>query len=365
MDDTPLVSDAVALTLVKVFQIPSNVLFTILGIVGNVVNIVVFSKLNPKDTMTISLCALAVSDLLYAIFSFPFLIVNFYNLGGIYSLHNVNLSSLMWVFASYQKPLFQKISATITAFVSCERSVCVVKPFLVKQLFTKRRVLIALVGIFVFWIALFMPVFATAKLVWKYPFNKTSPVLVFQTTPKRAAAESFVQLFLGFPIEVTNQVIIVISSVFMAAGLKRHQKFRQSASSRTEDDLTADGKTDGQRKRLKDTSAQTTSFTAAVTAAEAAVAKEQRLIRTVLALAVIHILVHCPILAFKIAVYIIPDLRASRGSRRYTNLYRICIGALNWMLSLNGVINFFVYVKVNTKFRTVFGKMFFQQESSK
>ncbi|GFO07700.1 reverse transcriptase [Plakobranchus ocellatus] len=242
----PFLSDALFKTLIDSFFTPLVVCITTLGIVGNVINIMIFRKRAPMDVMTTCFIALAVSDLLYFCFCVPDFIVAAFIKNSMRILYNVDIHSLVLFTMLYQKSLFNKISITITAFMSFERSLCVVKPFLVKTLFPTHRVAIILTAIYLCLIALFIPALLSAEAVWQYLGNRTEPVLMFQRTSLRAVADHIRSLMTGFSLTMVTQMIITISAGLMISGLRRHQHFRQTASSGTR----RPGKPDRTRHKL-------------------------------------------------------------------------------------------------------------------
>ena len=371
---TPVVSDAIFNTVNKTFVIPVNILTATLGILSNVVNIVVFAKMTPMDTMTISLTGLAVSDLLFSCSTLPHFIISAAINNGVKVLWNIDLKALTYLVFVWQRPLFHKISITITMFVSCERSLCVVKPFLVKNIFTKRRVIVIIMGIFSALTALFIPVFATGTLRRAKTGNSTSSTLVVHLAPGRDIAEQVVLLSAGFPLVLICQVVIFISSVFMATGLRRHQRFREISSSSGQ----------GGKKKEKEHSRQAFSTSTpdetklstdspshldndlkatgskletnkSASNNPASSLKEDRLIQTVLVLAVMTVVLNTPLLINYIYYNVNSEFRVNE---KFGNIYMIVADMGTFLQSLNAVLNIVVYLILNTKFRKLFKKIF-------
>ena len=420
MNSTQLLGDAMFIFVNKTVMIPVNMVITILGILNNIVTIVVFIRLASTDTMTISLTALAVSDLLFFCLTLPNFIISALVSSGIQVLWSVDLKSLQYIGFVWQRPLFHKISITITMFVSCERSLCVVKPFLVKRIFTRRRVIAVLVAIFFSLTALFMPVYVSGGLVKEQTINGTHSVLTMNLAPERALAEQIVHLGSGFSLVVASQIIIVISTIVMAEGLRRHQRFRKGASStdqrlqkkRTELDLQALSDTDNCRNRVvpiavgsKDNPgvpvvsgdshtkvkafktdqkgvAKNPSITNSYQRSEELSrqqkdcdkkdvrkkevqtsmpilndpsSKEHRLIKTVFTLAVMHVVLNSPVLIHYIYYYIEPEFRVNL---RLGNLYLLSTDIAASLHCLNGMLNLYIYLVLNTKFRSLSKKIF-------
>ncbi|GFN91582.1 cholecystokinin receptor type a [Plakobranchus ocellatus] len=411
-NSTGFVSEALFSILNRTLFIPVSAAFTLLGILSNLANIIVFAKLNQKDSMTTCFIALAVSDLLYSLFALPTLIGGILFESGIRILNSILIRSLLSFGFVNCKPLFHKISITITTFMSIERSLCVMRPFLVRQVFTRRRVIVILVAIFLLLTAWFMPVMVSVELVWKYTFNKTASVATLRGTSRHAFLQELIFLSTGFPLVFTTQVVITISSIVMITGLKSHLKFRQAASisttmrnnykhrttreyreskpeeqvSKSEpetkqnapkgsgestgehdtctpqntDDLTSTRQFSAHEEQPSSPSLHlernlTSTKTQAVTSSEAAPSKEYRLIKTVLVLAVMHVVLNSPAMIIFVVRNIVPGFGITG---RYQHIFRISGLTTSLSFALNGMLNAFVYLRLNEKYKLMFKKIF-------
>ena len=393
---TPVLSDATFNTINKSIVIPANILTAALGIISNVVNIMVFAKMSPMDTMTISLIGLAISDLLFSCITLPHFIISAFLSSGIQVLWNVDLKSLLYVAFVWQRPLFHKISITITTFVSCERSLCVVKPFLVKRIFTRKRVIIIIVAIFIVLTGLLIPVYSTGSLRRARTSNGTGSIIVLHLAPERAIAEQIALFSLGFPLVLMTQVIVFVSSVFMASGLWRHRQYRQAATAASQGwkekdhqnnrstsdtcktytdvvkncDINADvGSIKGKvtRTAVKPRAEFPNSVPGAgkpkgkpksnqsVQSVRGSTAKEDRLIQTVLVLAVMNVVLNTPHLVFYIYYNVNLEFRVNE---RFGNVYMVTADIATFLQALNAMLNVVVYLVLNTKFRAIFTRIF-------
>ncbi|GFO29056.1 chemosensory receptor c [Plakobranchus ocellatus] len=240
----------------------------------------------------------------------------------------------------------------------------------------------------------------SVEAVWKYPRNRTEPFLMFRRTSLSAVADRLGSLVTGFTLTMITQVIITISAGLMISGLRRHQHFRQTASSgtrrpskqdRTRHKLTiftlksSLGKktprvknetepscVDEQSERkpsekvalphatsqdpvsaTKSTDHNSSSQT--TNPAESASNKELRLIKTVLVLAVIHVIMTFPSLIFFVAQNLIPELQPMQ---RYNNMYYLGGRIITISNTLNGMLNTFVYLTLNERYKMQFQKLF-------
>lgn len=139
-------------------------LISLVGVATNVINIAVFQKLGVKDSMSVGLMTLSITDFL----------VTFLGLAGtlcfvmdVYYPHGpIDPLAFHYIFVGWNRDIFYVISGWITTFLSVERCVCVVFPFKVKQIFTRGRSIVAMATIYLVIIAIHAPVLATQWLVW-------------------------------------------------------------------------------------------------------------------------------------------------------------------------------------------------------
>ncbi|GFO28896.1 hypothetical protein PoB_005540100 [Plakobranchus ocellatus] len=241
----------------------------------------------------------------------------------------------------------------------------------------------------------------SVEAVWKYSRNRTEPFLMFRRTSLSAVADRLGSLVTGFSLILITQVIITISAGLMISGLRRHQHFRLTTSSgtrrpgkseRTRHKLSfLTVKSSLGRKKSRDTlqsisenaknetepscadeqserkpsekvalphatkqdaasatkSKGNNSASKTVNPAEAASSKELRLIKTVLVLAVIHVIMTFPSLIVFVAQNLIPELQPMK---RYKNMYSLGGRIITISNTLNGMLNTFVYLTLNESF---------------
>lgn len=115
-----------------------GILLTLLSLFGNIMIIIVYRKdSNKKSSTSILFIALAVSDLLFSLFSCSHIIANIFEFST-----DINM------FAKH--PLLNVITQTnghisnwMITLITLEKCVCVMFPFSVKQLCTRRRAMVA------------------------------------------------------------------------------------------------------------------------------------------------------------------------------------------------------------------------------
>lgn len=140
------------------------------GIIGNVINLVIFSKLGYNNTMNISLSGIAVSDMCTLIFMIWWDIC----LNPLFlNSETVILSSeIQYLTAGWPHCLFARITCAITVFITIERCLCVTMPLKVKVVITKSRTVIIIVFIFVSQLMTNIPSYYINYFDWKFFPNK-------------------------------------------------------------------------------------------------------------------------------------------------------------------------------------------------
>ena len=142
-------SNTISNKLLELFQLITFVVLitivSIFGIIGNIINILVYRRIGFKDSITVSLFALAISDLaLLTLQLFLGLCQNpsirkSTDLGLlIYELGHSHLDVL--------RTSISRISIWITVLITMERCVCIVLPIKVKFILTRKRSIIIIVS---------------------------------------------------------------------------------------------------------------------------------------------------------------------------------------------------------------------------
>ncbi|XP_059140123.1 uncharacterized protein LOC131928195 [Physella acuta] len=227
------VTDDVARKLYIVFNISCHGILATVGAVTNLINMVIFLKLGLKDSMSVGVFALSFTD---------FLVTCFQMAGSCSFLANIiypecpvchTLGMYIFSWAGYITYL---ISCWITTVISLERCVCVIAPFTVKVLFTRKRCVLTIVAIYCVHITIHIPMFALVYVEWDLTEqfkdnteNLTSPReenLRIVSTDNSAEWEIISDLIAGVVLSLISQAIIFVCSFWMIYELKKSSKFR-------------------------------------------------------------------------------------------------------------------------------------------
>ncbi|XP_059141134.1 adenosine receptor A1-like [Physella acuta] len=314
----PLVSSEV-LTLVSV--IVKCVLYDVIsvfGIVTNVLSLLVFHRQGFKDTVNVSLTAMAISDIcgLLALFWMGVC----YN--PLFADTNTVLDSrgTQYLTGGWPKFYFTRVSGLITAFVTFERCLCTAVPLKVKTILTPRRVVVIISAIFIAVALSISPVYFSTHLAWKwYPTRNASLIgLVFSENK-----DTINSITLGLSVVLCDGafVFVALCTAILVINLNKSRKWKITAARGT----------------------------------DAAVAKETKASKMVVLIAVVFITCLLPGSVYSLAMIAAPDFNTGEAEQ---NLFFVAWSFAHVTESLNASVNFFVYLAMSSKFKDTFVSVF-------
>ncbi|XP_035826699.1 uncharacterized protein LOC101850018 [Aplysia californica] len=319
-----LVSAELARAFVVVNLVVLSQVVCVFGIGANIFNMIIFKRHGFKDTVNVSLFAMAIGDLGALVTQQWFIIcVNpwFQDLDIPFS--STEVQSLT---AGYPHRYFVKSTAWITAFVTFERCLCVVLPFKVKSLITRKVSFVFNVGVYVFMTLTMIPLYTTTYFCWKfYPArNRTLLGITFTSDSKETLSK---WLFLSdFVVPLIAFIIVLFCTLITAAKLKSKAKWRRK------------------------TAAPGSSLTSGEISS-----KDRRVVVMIVIIAGIFILCSTPISAISLARSIEPEVNIIG---RYANLNWLCASLGMLAETVNSSINALVYYKMSSRYRDTLGQMF-------
>ncbi|XP_059161564.1 formyl peptide receptor-related sequence 7-like [Physella acuta] len=208
------------------FNLITGEVIGLVGIVCNVLNILVFTRQGFKDTVNITLTALAVSDL-GALITIQ---INNIMLNPWFLYADVPFDpvDVLVMVSMYPHNYFIRVSGFITAFASFERCVCVVVPLKLKLLITKRVTVTVITVIYIATLPVVFPVYYTTYLDWTYSpaTNKSYLAANFRPTRNEVFAVSYFITDLFVP-NFTFVVIITCTSI-IGVKLRRTAQWKQT-----------------------------------------------------------------------------------------------------------------------------------------
>ncbi|XP_059168421.1 FMRFamide receptor-like [Physella acuta] len=200
----------------------------VLGICGNIINIIVFNKQGYEDSVNITLTALAVSDIgaLITLIIFNVMINPVFEKANL-PMIPVDVASMA---GFYPHNYFIRVCGLITAFASCERCLCVLVPLKVKQIVTKKVSVLVNVLIFIIMLLDLFPVYYVVYLDWMFVpgLNKTVVAASFRKNLHAVFGISYIVTDLFAPY--FTFFVIIFSNITIGLKLNLRSKWIQSVS---------------------------------------------------------------------------------------------------------------------------------------
>lgn len=211
------------------------------GIVCNLFNISIFWKLGLKDSMSINVFALSVTDFLTTFLQATVCLC--YLAGKLYPASVIDTWALGYFAFQWMVNAIYLSSCWITAVITIEKCFCVVFPFKVKQIFTRFRSVMAIIIIYFVHIGLHVPIYVIHKMEWVERPSQSSrdsnftetKVRVFTTlfVEETARVEKIFDITVSLALSDVSFIIVIVCTVWMARGLKASSEIRAVASSKT------------------------------------------------------------------------------------------------------------------------------------
>ena len=317
--------------------------FSIGGVITNLINIAVFVKLGFNETSNISLLTLALCDLLSTILTIwgslcvtpgfsdaelPFLPTEIAQLTG------AGLS--VFVF---------RCTAWVTAFISFERCLCILIPLKVKKWVTPKTTTVVVVTISITTIGPYIGVYWRWIFVWKFLPGRNATVLGVTAVDKPVLIlmESVVNIVIGAIQPIVAFVTVLVCTVFLVVYLRRSSQWRKLMAS-------AGGKTAGVDKSSRFEPKQNISK------------KEEKVVRLVTSIATIFIVCYTPNTLMILHMAIFPSFSLF-GQHRNTFLMVYLVSVL--ANSVSASVNIFIYYNMGTRYRNALRLLFHLEVSVK
>ncbi|XP_012935195.1 uncharacterized protein LOC106011137 [Aplysia californica] len=298
----------------------------VMGVVANCINLLVFLRQGFRETINISLTALAISDI-GVLLTWIFLAICY---NPIFLKSDAMLftrSSLMFAMA-WSSVCFTRITGCITAFITIERCLCIVAPLRIKRLITRRTTSLAMIFIFATVVSSWSILYTGVDFAWAKEKNTNRTLLhVFDNGLRNARRK--VAFSYGNTIQCVSFILVVFFTSFMIVRLRKQAKWRSSTS--------AFG---GETKKEKSGGLST---------------REARLVRMVVFISVILIVSSGPGVANLIAASIVPELSVMG---RYANWHGVVWSVASLLSVVNSSVNIFVYYSMSSTYRAQFKQIF-------
>ncbi|KAK0048888.1 allatostatin-A receptor [Biomphalaria pfeifferi] len=309
------ISDDVRAIIIVINYCVIGVVINTFGIITNIINLIVFSKMELKDTVTISLFGLTLSDMC----SLLTLLWSGICYNPLFRSSDIAIESfeVEYITAGAPHVCFTRITGLITAYITIERSLCIALPLKVKSLLTPKRTVVIVTLIFVFNIANVIPAFTVDNLEYKYyPSRNRSLIgLVFQVY--REKVETYCFASSNFLCYVTFLIVVTCTAVLVFK-LNNQRKWRQESSS--------------------------------LGNAVALVTKDKKVVKMVIIISGIFIVCYFPMTVVFMGTIAVSEFGLVG---RYENLYHVICSAGYAIESINSCVSVFIYTKMSSKYKRV------------
>ena len=297
------------------------------GLLSNTINIIVFVKSGIKDSVTILLLSLSVSDFCFLSLMTPWLATS---LILIFAPNwNWKFDFTITAFLFYW-PAFTiyDFSAYVSVFLGITRCACVALPLHFKSMFTRSRTIISVAALFISTILLRIPVLTLFSIGVKLnPLNNQSYAYL-----ERHGAPT--KVFFNDILNRTSLpwiafIIMVACVIIMSVKLIETAKVRQPTVSASTEKNHYQGKQNISNHKMS--------------------AKEMRVVQSVVLVCVIFILSQLPFLLYSTARRIFPEFDDGKDFE-----FLFGISSLMGLTCsfLNASVNIFIYFKYHSKYRS-------------
>ncbi|KAK6959113.1 neuromedin-U receptor 2 [Biomphalaria glabrata] len=334
----PFVSDELLRMLQIALIIPINCCVSLTGVITNLFNIVILTKLGFRHSMSIGTMALSATDFFVSSLQLGSEVsyILHYTIGDSW----IDFLALSQIAIGWTRYAGIYISGWITAIIALERCFCVVFPFHVKQICTKYVYILVLVSIYSVYISLVIPIYVAEKMVWlpvySNDYNSSEhPRYVWTVLINEEAAQ------LEILFDTVGVSGFALFSQFSLLFCTAYMTFTLKASSRIRKSCTIPYPDLKPQASAELNSSKRTSFLTR---------KEKRLVRVAVWLAVIMLTCNIPRYIVIAIFSTLPGMHAPDNISVAFFMYDVS----DVFANVNCLGNFFVYVKLNYKFRTMF-----------
>lgn len=299
---------------------------SIFGMVTNSINITVFLRQGFKETINISLFALAIADLC-SLIALLFVSVC-YNPLFMYSGLPILTTELQHFIGAWTHIVFMRITGLITVFITFERCLCITFPLKVKGILNPFRVTIIIVSIYLFVLCNLVPNYFGAALGWKFVPRLNRTVIGNINYDPNSILVQFSHALQPF-YPVFSFTTVVVCSYILIRQLNQRSKWRNTTAA-------AGGQND-----------------------QKSLVRDRQVVKMVVYVAIIFIVTYTPSLALFICMLIMPDFNMGY---RLQNSFILTYSISFAFEAINSSLNIFVYYRTSSNYKHHFRSLFFKGE---
>lgn len=310
--------------------------FSLLGIISNVINIKIFIAMRLNDSVTVSFLALSVFDLTYVVTTLCFAISSAFSLvEKTYKTRFLIDPYAVYIYFGNIAVLVNVMNTLITTFLAVARCMCVAKPLYFRHSFTVKKTTASLSGFAVFAVVAYTPIFASMGMVVRIDRETNITRHTLWISPRRESIKNVIWTLTQMVLPASTEFIVLFCIVIMANSLRAASKFRQTSQ------LPGCDKEVSHLKEKADSSNDTMNKLSG---------KDIRVVKQVTLISLVYIMCVTPKILISTAGLIEPEFTLGR---RYGFLYLSLLFLRLHFEIFNASINTFVYYAYNTKFKTM------------
>ena len=349
----PLISDQITpyiMVMVSFMVLTISLPATVL----NILNVYIFVN-TTLDSVTVCFISLALSDFssmlllsVHAVFS-----IIFYS-GASWGRSLPTLITLVsFIFA-----LFMDLGSLTTTYIAVQRGLCVTFPFHTRHAFNKKRSMIVCASISLIILACSLPRFATFRLkTIPDPIDNTTTLIVFEYFDSWVTFDKFALIFIKTVLTFTEYGIMVICTVAISIGMRSSMKLKQKSKSYAHHtESGADLRKSKEEKEKKDMNDNKRSEKEQTQKKDS---KESLVVKQSLIVVLIHVILTTP--RIFISLYKFFEPRFEFGGQ-FNNFFFVFYNCANVISAINAFVNFFVYLRFNSKFKNYISIKIYNRE---
>ncbi|KAI8798559.1 platelet-activating factor receptor [Biomphalaria glabrata] len=295
-------------------------IISVFGVIANFINIIVFVKMGPRDSVNISLLGLSISDFCFLLLTF-LLSISYYpfweDADLKFSVYDLKVLTVAW-----PQFYFRRVSNWITAFIMLDRCICIALPLKVKDIITPRlakSILVLIFGIMALTVS--PPYFsASYQTCWSSKTNRTTIVLVYRDNSSTMEAISSA---ISVVFTIVTFIWAAVCTCILVVSLRTKGRLRK--------ELTGYIKLDHVSTR------------------------DRKIIKMVTLMSIIFIVSFTPDVV--ILLFMTVDSRVSPFGQ-YFDLFLVLNGVSEPMIAITASVNIFVYYSMSSKYREVYNRYF-------
>ncbi|CAG5134064.1 unnamed protein product [Candidula unifasciata] len=319
VDDGILVSDKMLTYFTMINTLGIGQSMTILGLIVNILNIIVFVRQGLQDPVNISLLGLSISDFGSLFFHF------FANLSWMPDIQMLDLPFYPGQFSYFFvwiHMVFTRVTTGTTAWITFERCLCIVVPMKIKSIVTPRRTILFIVVLNVIMFASVAPVLYTTQFIWMFDSHRNKSILGIMKT----AGSGYIQniaFWINNILPTIFFIFITICTFILVKSLQKHAKWKeQTVSSPNQKDVSN---------------------------------RDTKVAKMVSIISIVFIFCYAPGTILFIFFVVFPELTFAGKQRN------LLVGIFTILLQLevvNATANFFIYLSMSSRFKSTFKDIF-------